>query len=34
MKNYIFRLLWVFSINSTAQTSKIDSLENALKYQQ
>lgn len=34
MKNYIFTLLCVLSINSSAQTPKIDSLENALKYQQ
>jgi len=34
MKNYIFTLLCVLTINSSAQTSKIDSLENALKHQQ
>ena len=34
MKIYIITLLCVFSINSSAQTAKIDSLENALKHQQ
>ncbi len=34
MKNYIFTLLCLFSINSSAQIHKIDSLENVLKYQQ
>jgi len=34
MKNYIITLLCLLSINSSAQTAKIDSLENALQHQQ